>query len=58
MFAAICFLEVVANFDAGVLPACVVHVMKEFDLDYSNGGIRSTQQHALSLTDMPTQLPT
>jgi hypothetical protein len=35
----VCFLEMMANFDAGVLPATVGHVMSEFELDYADGGV-------------------
>jgi hypothetical protein len=38
IFAALCFLELMANFDAGVLPATVTHLMTEFDLGYTEGG--------------------
>lgn len=38
VFAAFCFLEITANFDAGVLPACVGEVMVEFGLDYGVAG--------------------
>lgn len=38
VFVAFCFLEITANFDAGVLPACVGEVMVEFDLDYTVAG--------------------
>ena len=38
LFAAFCFLECMANFDAGVLPATVSHVMTEFDLTFADGG--------------------
>ena len=38
LFAAFCFLEMMANFDAGVLPATVSHVMTEFDLTFADGG--------------------
>ena len=39
VFVAFCLLEVTANFDAGVLPACVGEVMVEFDLDYGVAGL-------------------
>ena len=38
VFVAFCFLEITANFDAGVLPACVGEVMVEFGLDYTVAG--------------------
>ena len=38
LFGSFCFLEVMANFDAGVLPATISHVMTEFDLSFSDGG--------------------
>ena len=36
---AFCLLEVVANFDAGILPACQVHVSKEFQLSHDQSGL-------------------
>ena len=39
MFALFCFLEVMANFDAGVLPVTISHVMTEFKLSFSQGGM-------------------
>ena len=38
VFVMFCLLEVTANFDAGVLPACVGELMTQFDLDYSAAG--------------------
>eukprot|EP01051_Picozoa_sp_SAG22_P021021 SAG22_NODE_4474_length_1258_cov_1.145815_1_plen_140_part_10 len=35
---AVCVLEIMANFDAGVLPATIGHVMSEFELNYADGG--------------------
>jgi hypothetical protein len=39
LLASVCFLEMMANFDAGVLPATIGHVMAEFDLNFSDGGV-------------------
>lgn len=39
IFACICFLEVMVNFDAGVLPVTVSHVMTEFRLSFSMAGM-------------------
>eukprot|EP01050_Picozoa_sp_SAG11_P013621 SAG11_NODE_1604_length_4596_cov_22.286636_3_plen_782_part_00 len=38
ILAAMCWLEIMANFDAGVLPATIGMVMSEFKLDYADGG--------------------
>lgn len=38
VFVMFCLLEVTANFDAGVLPACVGELMTQFDLDYGAAG--------------------
>jgi len=39
MFAAICLLQVLANFDNGVLPSVLSAVQAEFDLDFSELGL-------------------
>jgi hypothetical protein len=39
LFGALCLLEMMANFDAGVIPATVTHLMTEFELDYTEGGL-------------------
>ena len=38
LFAAFCALEITANFDAGVLPATIAHVMAEFELSFADAG--------------------
>ena len=67
LFASFCFLEVVANFDAGVLPATISHVMTEFDLSFSDGGalgavvylglVLSSPVAGFLLTNLPAQKP-
>ena len=39
MFAGFCLLEVVANFDAGLLPACEMHVSTEYGLAHTEAGL-------------------
>lgn len=67
LFAAFCFLEMMANFDAGVLPATVSHVMTEFGLSFANGGalgavvylglVVSSPIAGYFLTNLPSQKP-
>ena len=67
LFAAFCFLEMMANFDAGVLPATVSHVMTEFGLSFADGGalgavvylglVLSSPIAGYLLTNLPSQKP-